>query len=53
MWDVSKSQLLLTLKGHNGAVFSVDMDEQANIVLTGSADKVIQLKDNALLELRK
>ncbi|XP_077982963.1 uncharacterized protein LOC144437811 [Glandiceps talaboti] len=43
LWDISRCQLLHTLRGHTQAVFCIDMDDDCQIVLTGSADRSIRI----------
>ena len=40
IWDINKCILNHTLLGHNAAIFSVDMNENGSIIITGSADRV-------------
>ena len=40
MWDVRHCSVQRVLEGHNGAVFSVDLDENSELAFTASGDKV-------------
>ena len=40
LWDLKTCGLVHNLVGHNQAVFCVDMDDEATMVISGSADRV-------------
>ncbi|XP_046574682.1 LOW QUALITY PROTEIN: F-box/WD repeat-containing protein 7-like [Haliotis rubra] len=45
VWDIGRCLLLHTLSGHHAAVFAVDMTEDGDIIVTGSADRSVRLWD--------
>ncbi len=42
--------LIHSLRGHSGAVYCIDMDEEGTLAVTGSADRVINQSINQLLK---
>ena len=40
VWDINRCKLIQTLAGHTAAIFAVDLNEDGQLVVTGSADKV-------------
>nr|KAI8742362.1 F-box protein MET30 [Biomphalaria glabrata] len=45
LWDVGRTLLVHTLSGHSAAVFSVDMSEDCQVIVTAAGDKTVRLWD--------
>ncbi|ESO89189.1 hypothetical protein LOTGIDRAFT_154278 [Lottia gigantea] len=53
VWDIGRCLLITVLNGHNAAVFSVDMNEDGTITLTGSADRSVRIWETMTGTCRK
>ena len=40
LWDVRRCQQMRVLQGHKGAVFAVDLNDDADLVYSGAGDRV-------------